>query len=54
MAATPDFDTYPPGPPVAAAHDRERWVEVTWADGSSARFHHIWLRDNCACADCVH
>ncbi len=31
---------------------REREVEIVWRDGERARFHHIWLRDNCACADC--
>lgn len=31
---------------------QEREIEVIWGDGERARFHHIWLRDNCACADC--
>lgn len=30
----------------------EREIEVVWRDGERARFHHVWLRDNCACADC--
>ncbi len=25
---------------------------VTWSDGLSGRFHHIWLRDNCSCPQC--
>ena len=54
MAATPDFDAYPDGPAVTTARNADRWVEVGWADGQSARFHHVWLRDNCACAECVH
>ena len=54
MAATPDFDTYPPGPAVTTARNAERWVEVGWADGHVGRFHHVWLRDNCACPQCVH
>jgi gamma-butyrobetaine dioxygenase len=54
MAATPDFDTYPPGPALSTARNAERWVEVGWGDGRSARFHHVWLRDNCACPECVH
>ncbi len=29
-----------------------REIEVIWRDGERGRFHHIWLRDNCACADC--
>ena len=29
-------------------------VTLTWADGYSASFHHIWLRDHCACPECRH
>jgi gamma-butyrobetaine dioxygenase len=29
-------------------------VAVGWSDGSSDGFHHIWLRDNCGCAECRH
>ena len=54
MTPTPDFDVYPAAPGVERAVNAERWVEVSWADGSSARFHHVWLRDNCACDECVH
>jgi gamma-butyrobetaine dioxygenase len=54
MTATPDFDVYPTEPSVTDAINAARWVEVTWADGASARFHHMWLRDNCACEQCVH
>ncbi len=54
MTATPDFDVYPTEPSVTDATNAARWVEVSWADGASARFHHVWLRDNCACDDCVH
>ncbi len=25
---------------------------VTWGDGHSGKFHHIWLRDNCSCPQC--
>ena len=31
---------------------REREIEIVWRDGTRGRFHHVWLRDNCACADC--
>lgn len=27
---------------------------TTWSDGRTARFHHLWLRDNCPCASCRH
>jgi gamma-butyrobetaine dioxygenase len=36
---------------VVAADDR---VAVAWADGATDVFHHLWVRDNCACADCRH
>jgi gamma-butyrobetaine dioxygenase len=54
VTPTPDFDVYPTDPRVTNAVNAARWVEVSWADGSSARFHHVWLRDNCACGQCVH
>jgi gamma-butyrobetaine dioxygenase len=54
VTPTPDFDVYPDEPQVTDAVNGDRWVEVSWADGASARFHHVWLRDNCACTLCVH
>ena len=32
----------------------ERTVTLTWPDATSSEFHYIWLRDNCACAECKH
>ena len=29
-------------------------LEIAWGDGHLSRFHHIWLRDNCACPACLH
>jgi gamma-butyrobetaine dioxygenase len=29
-------------------------LHVQWADGRNSPFHHQWLRDNCACSDCVY
>jgi len=29
-------------------------LQVQWADGRSSPFHHQWLRDNCACSECVY
>lgn len=54
MTLTPDFDRYPTTPGVVGADNAARWVDVGWSDGSSARFHHVWLRDNCPCPVCVH
>ena len=33
-------------------HSRD--ISMTWADGHISRFHHIWLRDNCRCPECLH
>lgn len=27
-------------------------VQVTWTDGTSSKFHNIWLRDHCLCRRC--
>jgi gamma-butyrobetaine dioxygenase len=53
VATTPDFVTYPSDVAVADAVCHDRWVEVTWTDRRSSRFHHLWLRDNCPCPSCV-
>ncbi len=29
-------------------------VSLTWAGGATSTFHHLWLRDNCACPACRH
>ena len=29
-------------------------LTVTWSDGSTAEYHHAWLRDNCLCPECRH
>jgi alpha-ketoglutarate-dependent taurine dioxygenase/DUF971 family protein len=31
---------------------QQRYIVVTWKDGHCSKFHHIWLRDNCTCAEC--
>jgi gamma-butyrobetaine dioxygenase len=54
MDGTGDFDSYPIESTVSAATVHPAWVSVEWSDGSQSRFHHIWLRDNCPCAACVH
>ncbi|KAF8734214.1 Trimethyllysine dioxygenase, partial [Rhizoctonia solani] len=32
----------------------ERKVSVGWNNTVTSHFHHIWLRDHCRCADCLH
>ncbi|CAK9441469.1 uncharacterized protein LODBEIA_P53370 [Lodderomyces beijingensis] len=29
-------------------------IEVTWSDGKKSKYHNIWLRDNCHCAECYY
>jgi gamma-butyrobetaine dioxygenase len=42
-------------PSIVAVEPVDGGMTIGWSDGSeSAMFHHIWLRDNCACAACRH
>jgi len=50
---TPDFETYSMEIPLSAATVNNGTVDVKWADGHQARYHHLWLRDNCACPNCI-
>ncbi|MGI9602048.1 MAG: TauD/TfdA family dioxygenase [Acidimicrobiales bacterium] len=50
---TPDFEWYPTDPAAVAASLGAEGLHVTWADGHSSAFHPSWLRDNCACTDCI-
>lgn len=53
MATTPDFATYLHEYAVVSTAKEARWVDVEWSDGRHTRFHHLWLRDNCPCNECV-
>jgi alpha-ketoglutarate-dependent taurine dioxygenase/DUF971 family protein len=37
---------------IKSVHRGARYLRVQWADGHKSTFHHIWLRDNCACSEC--
>ncbi|MDZ7750014.1 MAG: TauD/TfdA family dioxygenase [Halofilum sp. (in: g-proteobacteria)] len=39
---------------LASVTPGERAVTLHWDDGLAATFHHLWLRDHCACARCRH
>lgn len=54
--ATPiaDFRRYPLISALTAVHTLADRVSVQWADGRASPFHHLWLRDNCPCAECVY
>jgi gamma-butyrobetaine dioxygenase len=53
-AVTADFDSYLVVSELIDAEPADRWVTLRWQDGFSARFHYLWLRDNCPCETCVH
>jgi len=50
---TPDFETYSMDNPIVEAAISNGTVRVKWADGGEAKYHHMWLRDNCACEHCI-
>lgn len=54
VALTPDFDTYPIDFAITSVEIKAAHIEIVWSDGRTSRYHHIWLRDNCPCAQCVH
>lgn len=39
-------------PAVSLSFDDEM-LELVWGDGTSSRFHHLWLRDSCPCEACL-
>nr|WP_218171288.1 gamma-butyrobetaine dioxygenase [Pseudomonas gingeri] len=39
---------------LTAAHPLPDRIEVYWADGRISPYHHVWLRDNCPCPQCVY
>jgi gamma-butyrobetaine dioxygenase len=51
---TADFDTYLRVSELLAVERHDRWLSARWHDGFTARYHYLWLRDNCPCEHCVH
>ena len=43
---------YPSHLAISAVSADNEAVDISWADGSSTKFHHIWLRDHCQCKQC--
>ena len=37
---------------IAAASEQPKGLALSWSDGHTSFFHHIWLRDCCHCAAC--
>ena len=48
-----DFVDYPILHHVQNAEADHEAVAVTWSDGHLSRYHHLWLRDNCPCGECI-
>ncbi|MBF6035059.1 gamma-butyrobetaine dioxygenase [Pseudomonas sp. P155] len=53
-AAVADFRTYPLISALGGVQTLADRVAIEWADGRISPFHHVWLRDNCPCAQCVY
>ncbi len=51
---TPDFDVYPVSHAIESIAVTSEAVDIVWSDGHRSGFHHLWLRDNCPCPDCIH
>jgi gamma-butyrobetaine dioxygenase len=53
-AAVADFRTYPLISALGGVQSLADRVAIEWADGRVSPFHHVWLRDNCPCEQCVY
>ncbi|EUB87454.1 gamma-butyrobetaine dioxygenase [Pseudomonas sp. GM30] len=53
-AAVADFRTYPLISALSGVQNLADRVSLAWADGRVSPFHHVWLRDNCPCEQCVY
>lgn len=53
-AAVADFRTYPLISALGGVQTLADRVAIEWADGRVSPFHHVWLRDNCPCQQCVY
>lgn len=49
-----DWRTYRLTAALASLRPLDNRLEVLWADGRVSPFHHLWLRDNCPCGECVY
>lgn len=52
--AVADFRTYPLISALGGVQSLADRVVIEWADGRVSPFHHVWLRDNCPCDQCVY
>jgi len=49
-----DYEAYAGAERIIGIEPDAKGLRVTWDDGHQSRFHWIWLRDHCACAECRH
>ena len=40
------------GSTISSIHRTINAIRIHWADGRTGTYHHMWLRDNCACDGC--
>ncbi|WP_130927180.1 gamma-butyrobetaine dioxygenase [Pseudomonas sp. Sample_14] len=52
--AVADFRTYPLISALGGVQGLADRVVIEWADDRVSPFHHLWLRDNCPCDQCVY
>ena len=53
ISELPDFTPYKIEHLPVAVDLGSELLTVSWNDDVNSEFHYLWLRDNCACADCV-
>lgn len=54
VAVIADWRRFPVRETVSGGAIAPETITVTWSDGRVSPFHFPWLRDNCACTECVH
>ncbi|MBI3802652.1 MAG: DUF971 domain-containing protein [Nitrospirae bacterium] len=40
--------------PIEIANLKEKGIRITWSDQHQAVYPHLYLRENCRCASCIH
>jgi gamma-butyrobetaine dioxygenase len=49
-----EFAPYATAARLTGVEPSQASLVLTWDDGTTGRFHHLWLRDHCACPACRH
>ncbi|SJX62422.1 related to trimethyllysine hydroxylase [Sporisorium reilianum f. sp. reilianum] len=53
-STTTSYSDGGPATPGVTTDAKSRSVYITWASGITSKFHNLWLRDHCRCAQCYH